>query len=72
MGNENIRGIATWRRLFAEQGLRVDPAATEFIRLFPPVMYGKSPGAHVAQREQAVKSKLLRKYFFFGINFVVQ
>lgn len=72
MGNENIRGIATWRGLFAEQGLRVDPAATEFIRLFPPVLYGKRPGAHIAKREQAVKSKVLRKYFFFGINFIVQ
>ncbi len=71
MGNENIRGIGTWRRLFADSGMRVDPSATEYIRLLPPVVYGDSPGAHIAEREQAVKSKFLRKYFFFGINFVV-
>ncbi len=72
MGNENIRGIATWQALFAAQGMRVDPAATEFIRLFPPALYGASPGSRIALREQAVDSKFLRKYFFFGINFVVR
>ncbi len=72
MGNENIRGIATWRKLFADEGLRVDPGATQYIRLFPPLLYGGKPGSAVAQREQAVTSKLLRKYFFFGINYVVR
>ena len=72
MGNENIRGIGAWRDIFRRNGMRVEDGSVEFIRLLPPVVYGSASGETIAARERALAKGFLRKYFFFGVNFVAQ
>ena len=72
MGNENIRGIGTWRTLFAAADLPIEENSVAFVRLLPPAAYGRSSGEAIARREQAIATPLLRKYFFFGVNFVAR
>lgn len=72
MGNENIRGLDHWKALFADNGMRIDETQTRFIRLFPPILYGQKPAAEIAQREQQLATKFLKRYFFFGINFIAR
>lgn len=72
MGNENIRGIDAWREIFRAGGMHVEDDSLEFIRLLPPAAYGGATGRSIAAREQRLTSRLLRKYFFFGINFVAR
>lgn len=72
MGNENIRSLEHWTRLFAEQQLKIDADRTEFIRVLPPHVYGTKKAEEMAAKEQSWKSSLLRKYFYFGINFTAR
>lgn len=71
LGNENIRDLATWQRELSRQGLRIDPAAVEYIRLFPPFWFKNGNAAQVVGRESALwrKNSFLKEYLFFGLNF---
>ncbi len=72
MGNENIRSIEKWTELLLKHQLKIIPESTEFIRIFPPAMYKERNAAQMARRESQIQSTFLKKYFFFGINFIAR
>lgn len=74
MGNENIRSLKKWKKEFARQGFVVDDPETEYIRFFPPFMFGKDDEDRLIARERKLVNRygLLRNYFFFGINMIVR
>jgi SAM-dependent methyltransferase len=74
MGNENIRGISSWNREFEKQNLRIVPDATSYVRLFPPFMFNKENYDRLIERERKIwkNNALLKKYFYFGINMVIE
>lgn len=70
MGNENIRGIDEWEKLLQQNQLAILEEQTEYVRILPPIFYKNKKAEEVALREHRMKFGLLKKYFFFGINFV--
>ena len=72
IGNENIRSIKKWKKEFIANGLTIDDDSLEFIRVLPPQLFGDKSIEEVIKKENNLKDKsaLLRKYFFFGLNFV--
>jgi SAM-dependent methyltransferase len=72
IGNENIRGIAKWKQLFEDAGFIFKDKSLQYVRLLPPLSYKGKTAESVTQREQAITQAFLRKYFFFGINFVAE
>lgn len=72
IGNENIRSIKKWKKEFTRGGLKIDDKSLEFIRVFPPFLFGNKGINEMIIKEQNLKNKsaLLRKYFFFGLNFI--
>ena len=74
MGNENIRGISSWNPEFEKQNLRIVPQATSYVRLFPPFMFNKENYDRLIERERKIwkNNALLKKYFYFGINMVIE
>ena len=72
IGNENIRSINKWKKEFTTNGLTIDDDSLEFIRVLPPQLFGNKSIEEVIEKEKNLKNKsaLLRKYFFFGLNFV--
>lgn len=73
-GNENTRGMAQWEKIFDRNGFFIEKGNTEYIRLFPPSHFRKYGREKVIKKEQKLykKSGLLKKYFFFGINFTAR
>lgn len=72
IGNENIRSIKKWKKEFVVAGLVIDDNSLAHVRVFPPLFYGDKRIDEVIKKEQNLKAKnaLMRKYFFFGINFI--
>ena len=70
LGNENIRGLKEWKRLFAESDLKVDDETIKFIRFFYPKRFRKLGYHKTISDEALIKSSFLRKYFFYSLNFV--
>lgn len=69
MGNENVRGCETWCALFSSVGFDVDNV--EHVRLLPAPFFRRENRAELEALEEAVarRSSLLRRYFYFGLNF---
>ncbi len=72
MGNENIRGLATWENLFNNNNWHIKKEATSFIRYYFPQMFNTSNGEELLIKERNKQSAFLKKYFFFGINFIAE
>jgi SAM-dependent methyltransferase len=74
MGNENIRGINSWNHEFEKQNLRIVPEATNYVRLLPPFIFNNENYDRLIEKERAIwkNNALLKKYFYFGINMVVE
>lgn len=74
MGNENIRSLNKWRGEFAKQGFKILDDHTRYIRYYPPFVFGKKHLNEVIAKENSIATKnaVLRKYFFFGINVIVE
>lgn len=71
IGNENIRPIKQWEKEFAVENLKIQEDSLEYVRFYPPQMYGEKPIEDIIKKEQSKsESSLLRKYLFFGINFI--
>jgi SAM-dependent methyltransferase len=70
-GNENTRSFKKWKRIFEAAGFKIDDNSLEYIRLFLPKKYKTYSVEDIIEKEQNIwrKNKLLREYFFFGINF---
>lgn len=71
LGNENIRSLPTWKKEFSAQGLMVQDDSVEFVRALPPGIFNRLGYQNAIEREQKLwrSNALIRKYFFFGINF---
>lgn len=74
LGNENIRSVNTWRKAFEAQGLRIPEESVHYVRAYPPFLFNKYGYEQAIEKEQRLwrKNSLLRKYFFFGVNFIVR
>lgn len=71
IGNENIRGLAQWEQLFNDAGLKIDMDSVEYVRLLYPVFYKLIGSERVKELENRLykTNPILRKYFYFGVNF---
>ena len=74
IGNENIRSLANWERLFEKNGFHVNKESVQYVRYFLPVHYRFSDPEKLLEKEiQIQKDKgLRREYFFFGLNFIAE
>ncbi|MBI1782154.1 MAG: class I SAM-dependent methyltransferase [Sphingobacteriales bacterium] len=70
MGNENIRPFDKWKRLLKTASFEPDEKSVQYIRYYLPFMYNKNNAEQLAGKEQRINNPFLRKYFFFGINFI--
>jgi SAM-dependent methyltransferase len=71
LGNENIRPVDTWAKLLSSRNLQIDKDSVEYVRIFPPSMYRFFNSEEVVLKEKHIWERyhLLKKYFFFGVNF---
>lgn len=73
LGNENIRPLDKWKQLLAGKNATIDENSIEYIRLFPPFVFGDDNYTQTLAKEQSIWKKypMLKEYFFFGMNFTV-
>ncbi len=71
IGNENIRSLKQWEHEFSAKGLKIDKEHLQYIRLYPPSVFGWMKYDNTLQSEQRIwkSNSFLKEYFFFGINF---
>ncbi len=71
-GNENTRSLKNWEKIFSQADFNIDNNLTEYVRLFPPRAFNDTNYYSLIEKEQRIwrRNKLLREFFFFGINFV--
>lgn len=71
LGNENIQSLASWKMKFEKAGLSINEESIEYIRLFPPFCFNNCNYKDVMKKENEIwpKNRLLREYFYFGVNF---
>jgi len=74
IGNENIRSLSTWQRLFEKNKFHLLSDSVQYVRYFLPFQYRYASPEHLLQKEELIQSKpgLRREYFFFGLNFVAE
>jgi len=72
LGNENIRSIKAWTHLLANHQMKLDKNSLEYVRVMPPTAFKNNAYDKVIQKENRLwkKNRLLRDYFYFGINFL--
>ncbi|HEX8313607.1 MAG TPA: class I SAM-dependent methyltransferase [Flavisolibacter sp.] len=71
LGNENIRSLKKWEKLFQDAGLEIEPSSIRHIRFFLPFFMKDQSMETLTRKEQEIgqKATILKNYFFFGINF---
>lgn len=74
LGNENIRSLKQWNRLFKKHNLVVEEKSQEYIRLLPPFFFTRNNYKRMIRFEQNTWGKVpfLKEYFYSGINFTVK
>lgn len=74
MGNENIRSLEKWKAEFSKQDFKIIDSKTQYIRFYPPFVFGKKRLEELVDKESKLSKKygFLRRYFFFGINIIVE
>jgi SAM-dependent methyltransferase len=74
IGNENIRSLGAWERLFEKNGFHLLRPSVQYIRYFLPIHYRCSDPEKLLQKEQNIQSKrgARREYLFFGLNFIAE
>lgn len=72
IGNENIRSLATWKRLFGQHRFAIAADTVRYVRYFLPFRYRNADPGKLLEQERALqhKSRFRKEYFFFGLNFV--
>ncbi|MEO0312108.1 MAG: hypothetical protein RIQ89_1765 [Bacteroidota bacterium] len=73
-GNENIRSIETWNVELSKAQLEINNQSLEYIRMIPPPLMNTKNYSKIIKKEQEIwkKNNFLKKYFFFGINFIAE
>lgn len=69
-GNENIRSLKKWNSLLQKGGFITDSSTIEHIRLLPASMFSDYDDAIKKERSLAGRYTVLRRFFYFGINFI--
>jgi len=74
IGNENIRSLASWDRLFVKNDFHILPGSIRYIRYYLPVHYKFASPERLLERERSIQAKkgIRREYFFFGLNFIAE
>ena len=74
IGNENIRSLNSWERLFEKSGFNLKQETVQYVRYFLPLKYRFSDAETLLQKERRIQSRkgLRTEYFFFGLNFIAQ
>jgi len=74
LGNENIKDIDTWGKVFNKFNLKINFDSLQYIRLYPPFILNEKNYNTLIKKEQTIwkKNAFLKKYFFQGINFTVE
>ncbi|NBC84469.1 MAG: methyltransferase domain-containing protein [Bacteroidetes bacterium] len=72
LGNENTRSLRKWKKLIHAKNMAIDDASIEYVRVLPPLYYRELNYDYVINKEKELwkKYRLLRDYFYFGINFM--
>ena len=72
IGDENIRSLSIWENLLSTNNLSLNHNTLNYIRFFYPISYKNKSIEEVVRLEQRIqhKSFFLKKWFFFGLNFV--
>lgn len=70
IGNENIRSVEVWEKLLNAQNFYIDDY--EYIRYFLPFQWKEKKYEVLVAKEKDIwkRNKILRRYFFLGVNFV--
>ena len=70
IGNENTRSMKAWEDLFRTAGFLVGDI--EYLRCLPPFMWNESNSDKLQKLERELwrRNNVLRKYFYFGMNFL--
>lgn len=72
-GNENVRNWKKWKQELKQAGFNCEAIHPEYIRFYYPFCYNKRSAYEMIEKENTIRNKrLIREYFFFGINFSVQ
>ena len=74
IGDENIRSLSVGNALLSKNNMSLNHDSLNYIRFFYPITYKDKPIEEVFRMEQRIqyKSSMLKKWFFFGLNFVAQ
>ena len=74
IGDENIRSLSAWDALLSKNNMSLNHDSLNYIRFFYPITYKDKSIEEVFRMEQRIqhKSSVLKKWFFFGLNFVAQ
>jgi len=74
IGDENIRSVNKWSKIFAENNFIINKDKIEYIRYYFPNKFKNNSFEQVIKKEQELwqKNKFLRDYFFHGVNFIVE
>lgn len=72
LGNENIRSLKKWEKLFNTQNFNIEQSNVEYIRFYFPQFFNENI-SEIIEKEQRIwkKYNFLKEYFFFGLNFIV-
>jgi len=70
LGNENIRSLSQWRKLFEQAGFSIENDSIDYVRVLPAKLFGNEYETSIAKEGRLWRSNaLLRDYFFFGLSF---
>lgn len=74
VGNENIRNISEWEKIFNADGFSILSDKVEYVRLFTPAFYNLFGAEKIKSLDSQLwrSNTLLRKYFYFGTSFIVR
>jgi len=74
IGNENIRSLKSWNKLFVKNGFEIKSNSVQYIRYYLPIHYRLFNSDKLLHKEQRIQSGngVRREYFFFGLNFIAE
>jgi len=74
IGNENIRSLNTWKKLFEKNTFRITESSVQYVRYYLPLHYRFSDPEKLLKKEEKIQEAtgMRREYFFFGLNFIAE
>jgi SAM-dependent methyltransferase len=74
LGDENTRYITEWDKLLKNHQLFIKTDSVDYVRLYLPPFYSFLNEQTILKSEKTVwkKNDLLKRYFYFGTNFIAE